>query len=166
MNGDGSTNRRGFLNAAIYGLLAVVGAGLGITALPYLFLPAKRAGQKGWIDAGDLSELEPESPRKLTFIRRRIDGWNASTGQASAWVVRQPGGGITAFSPSCTHLGCAYRWNRAQKEFSCPCHGSRFAMDGKVLGGPAPRPLDRYEVKVEGARVWLGPVEPSKATRS
>jgi Rieske Fe-S protein len=39
-------------------------------------------------------------------------------------------------------------------------------MDGKVLGGPAPRPLDRYEVKVAGARIWLGPVEPSEATHS
>jgi menaquinol-cytochrome c reductase iron-sulfur subunit len=150
----------------MYGFLAAVGAGLGITALPYLFMPAKRAGQEGWIDAGDLSELAPESPRKLTFVRRRIDGWDVSEGQASAWVVRQPGGGITAFSPSCTHLGCAYRWESTKEEFLCPCHGSRFAMDGKVLGGPAPRPLDRYEVKIAGARVWLGQIETAGATRS
>jgi menaquinol-cytochrome c reductase iron-sulfur subunit len=157
VTGDVSTNRRGFLSAALYGLLAAVGAGLGIPAFPYLFVPAKRAGQEGWIDAGDLSDLAPGNPRKLTFIHRRVDGWNVSTAQASAWVIKQPGGGITAFAPACTHLGCAYRWDNAQCEFLCPCHGSRFAMDGKVLAGPAPRPLDRYEVKIAGERVWLGP---------
>jgi menaquinol-cytochrome c reductase iron-sulfur subunit len=150
----------------MYGFLAAVGAGLGITALPYLLMPPKRPGQEGWVDAGDLSELVPGSPRKLTFVRRRVDGWNMSAGQASAWVIRQPGGGITAFSPVCTHLGCAYHWESAQKEFLCPCHGSRFATDGKVLSGPAPRPLDQYEVKVAGARVWLGPVETPGAARS
>jgi menaquinol-cytochrome c reductase iron-sulfur subunit len=161
-----STDRRGFLSAAISGLVAAIGAGIGIVALPYLFVPPKRAGQEGWVDAGDLPDLEPGTPVDLTFLRRRIDGWDASTVKASAWVVRQPGGGVTAFSPACTHLGCAYRWSRTQNEFLCPCHGSRFAIDGRVLGGPAPRPLDRYEVKLAGARLWLGPVEPSGALRS
>ena len=160
------TNRRGFLSAAISGLVAAIGAGLGFVALPYLFVPSRQPGQEGWTDAGELSNLEPGTPSEIAFARLRIDGWDASALKASAWLVKQPGGGITAFSPACTHLGCAYRWSRTRNEFQCPCHGSRFAIDGRVLGGPAPRPLDRYQVKLAGNRVWLGPIEPSEALRS
>jgi len=47
--------------------------------------------------------------------------------------------GIAAMSLVCTHLGCIV--SETPNGFSCPCHGSRFDKDGKVLGGPAPRPL-------------------------
>ena len=42
----------------------------------------------------------------------------------------------------CPHLGCALRWNRTERTWDCPCHGSRFAKDGTLLDGPANRPLD------------------------
>jgi menaquinol-cytochrome c reductase iron-sulfur subunit len=143
----------------MYGFVALINAGLGIPALRYLFSPSNRRRQTRWIDAGDLSGVEPGSPQEVTFRRTRNDGWNVSLEEASAWVVKRPDGEITAFAPACTHLGCAYHWDGARGQFACPCHGSRFGMDGKVLGGPAPRPLDRYEVKVEGSRLWLGPVQ-------
>ena len=56
-------------------------------------------------------------------------------------VYRSEDGGISAVSAACTHLGCAVRWNGAEKSWDCPCHGSRFAPDGTVLHGPARRPL-------------------------
>lgn len=46
-------------------------------------------------------------------------------------------------SPSCTHMGCLVAFNRAEREWECPCHGSRFALDGAVLQGPATLPLRR-----------------------
>jgi menaquinol-cytochrome c reductase iron-sulfur subunit len=71
-------------------------------------------------------------------------------------VVKSADNKVTAYWPQCTHLGCAYHWEQDKNEFLCPCHNSLFGVDGKVLGGPAPRPLDRYETKVQGNKLLLG----------
>jgi len=52
--------------------------------------------------------------------------------------------GVAALSLVCTHLGCIVA--ESSEGFKCPCHGSRFSPDGKVIGGPAPRPLRWLEV--------------------
>jgi glycine/D-amino acid oxidase-like deaminating enzyme/nitrite reductase/ring-hydroxylating ferredoxin subunit len=52
-------------------------------------------------------------------------------------VSRSPDGSLRAVSASCTHLGCRVSWNPAESSWDCPCHGSRFASDGRVLHGPA-----------------------------
>jgi menaquinol-cytochrome c reductase iron-sulfur subunit len=71
-------------------------------------------------------------------------------------VVKLPEEGVVAFGPQCTHLGCAYHWEEGERHFLCPCHTSLFSIDGKVMSGPAPRPLDRYETKVDKNRLLLG----------
>ncbi|MCZ4492771.1 MAG: puuB 4, partial [Conexibacter sp.] len=48
-----------------------------------------------------------------------------------------------AVSPVCTHLGCQVNFNRAERSWDCPCHGSRYAVDGSVLQGPAVHRLER-----------------------
>jgi glycine/D-amino acid oxidase-like deaminating enzyme/nitrite reductase/ring-hydroxylating ferredoxin subunit len=58
-------------------------------------------------------------------------------------AYRDDSGTVTAVSPTCTHLGCQVNWNRAERSWDCPCHGSRFAPDGSVLEGPAVRRLER-----------------------
>ncbi|WP_041294774.1 Rieske 2Fe-2S domain-containing protein [Isoptericola variabilis] len=56
---------------------------------------------------------------------------------------RDPSGVLTAVSARCTHLGCLVHFNDAETAWECPCHGSRFAVDGAVLQGPANSPLER-----------------------
>jgi Rieske Fe-S protein len=50
---------------------------------------------------------------------------------------RSADGTLHAVSPVCTHLGCIVSWNPAETTWDCPCHGSRFTREGKVLNGPA-----------------------------
>ncbi len=56
---------------------------------------------------------------------------------------RSDRGKLTKVSAVCTHMGCIVRWNGAEQTWDCPCHGSRFATDGEVIGGPAESPLAR-----------------------
>ncbi len=72
-------------------------------------------------------------------------------------VVLQKGvGDFVAFSAICTHLGCVVRWLPDKKEFLCPCHGGRYSGDGKVLGGPPPKPLATIPVTVAGDNLLIG----------
>lgn len=60
-------------------------------------------------------------------------------------VVRE-GDKLAAISTTCTHLGCIV--SVSDTGFSCPCHGSRYDQDGTVTGGPAPKALPWYQVKL------------------
>jgi len=62
-------------------------------------------------------------------------------GLAKVGVYRDEAGGTHAVSLRCTHLGCLLRFNAAETTWDCPCHGSRFDIDGTVLEGPAVKPL-------------------------
>lgn len=65
-------------------------------------------------------------------------------------VVRNPdNNSISALNPMCTHQGCTVELNAEEKVLACPCHGSKFAFDGRVLEGPADRPLGTFETKQE-----------------
>ena len=82
----------------------------------------------------------------------------AECGHATAWVIRKSANEAIALAPQCTHLGCAYHWSDETKQFHCPCHTSAFSPEGEVLSGPAPRPLDRYAVKIKNNRLLIGDV--------
>lgn len=60
-------------------------------------------------------------------------------------VYKDVGGALHTFSPRCTHMGCLLRWNGAEQTWDCPCHGSRFRHDGRLLHGPAVRDMKAYE---------------------
>jgi glycine/D-amino acid oxidase-like deaminating enzyme/nitrite reductase/ring-hydroxylating ferredoxin subunit len=72
-------------------------------------------------------------------ILSTIDGHKAA-------VTRDANGELIAVSASCTHMGCTVAWNAAESTWDCPCHGSRFALDGEVLHGPAVARLGRMEI--------------------
>lgn len=71
--------------------------------------------------------------------------------QFGVWIVKAEYEGqpqIFAIKTVCTHLGCTPNWLEAEQKFKCPCHGSGFYKDGVNFEGPAPRPLERYAIRV------------------
>ena len=70
------------------------------------------------------------------------------------WIIRR-GSTIFALSTTCTHLGCIPNWLSADQKFKCPCHGSGFRMDGVNFEGPAPRPLERVKIAMDGEFIVL-----------
>jgi cytochrome b6-f complex iron-sulfur subunit len=72
-------------------------------------------------------------------------------------VINHPSGDLpfSAVNAACSHQGCVLKWQPAKKALVCPCHGSTFGPDGKVLQGPASRALATYPVLVDGKDVWV-----------
>jgi len=160
------TSRRGFYLTFIYGLWSLIGAALAAPALLYLLLPPKVRRESEWIDAADVTALQPKIPVEVVFRKNRVDGWKITSEKETAWVVKLSDRETVAFGPQCTHLGCAYHWDEAKTEFLCPCHNSVFGVDGTVVSGPAPRPLDRYETKIENGKLLLGPLGASSGSKA
>jgi menaquinol-cytochrome c reductase iron-sulfur subunit len=159
----GST-RRAFHLAVVYVLGGIIALFMAIPTALYLLVPPKPRKESGWIDAGDVSQLAPGVPVELSFQESRLDGWRLETEKKTAWVVKEKDNKIVAFGPQCTHLACAYHWEMEVGRFVCPCHGSNFSIEGKVLAGPAPRPLDRYLTKLVNNRLQIGELKQSNPT--
>jgi hypothetical protein len=64
---------------------------------------------------------------------------------------------VVAISSRCAHVGCPVRFVAAAGSFVCPCHGGVYDFRGIRVGGPPPRPLDRFYTLIRGGRVLLGP---------
>jgi menaquinol-cytochrome c reductase iron-sulfur subunit len=154
-------SRRALIMGTLYGIPLLISGTLAASVGNYLF--GRQATQKGsWADAGDISDIQGGEPCQVRFERAVVDGWKIQNEQSSAWIILDEQRRVTAFSPSCTHLGCGYHWQAEKKLFTCPCHGSAFNIRGEVVAGPASRPLDRYSTKLENNRLWLGPLENSE----
>lgn len=71
--------------------------------------------------------------------------------QFAVWIVNSEYNGqqqIVALKSVCTHLGCTPNWLESEQKYKCPCHGSGFYKDGINFEGPAPRPLERYAIRM------------------
>jgi cytochrome b6-f complex iron-sulfur subunit len=76
--------------------------------------------------------------------------------QYGVWIVNGEYNGtpsIYALKTVCTHLGCTPNWLEGEQKFKCPCHGSGFYKDGINFEGPAPRPLERYAIRVADGQI-------------
>ena len=81
------------------------------------------------------------------------------------YLVRLQDGGFLALYRKCTHLGCAVPWDATKSMFVCPCHTSEFDDTGAVKNPPAPRPLDLFQVIVEGDEVKVDTGTPIQRDR-
>ena len=129
--------RRGFLNLGFWNLTAV-GALWTLATVKFMFPNVRR---------------EPPSKFKVGFPDAFPAGQVQTKfkAQFGVWVVNTEFNGqqeIFALKSVCTHLGCTPNWLEAEQKFKCPCHGSGYYKDGVNFEGPAPRPLERYAIRL------------------
>ncbi len=130
---DNCMKRRSFLAWVGGGLTALAAAAIG-RDMAWAQQPAPfKKGNRKEVPAAKVQGLAPGVPTHFP--------------EGRAWLVSEKDGSIIAFDEQCVHKGCKYDWNASKKEFLCPCHQSRYDTTGKVLGGPAPRPLTRLKVE-------------------
>jgi menaquinol-cytochrome c reductase iron-sulfur subunit len=147
--------RRHFLSWSIGLIGTFIGAALTIPILGYAISPALRRQGQTWADAGPESNLRTGEPVRVEYLVQRKDGWIETAEQKSAWVMRTANGTLISFDPRCTHLGCPYSWDATSKRFLCPCHNGVFGPDGNVISGPPPRPLDRFQARLQDGKVMI-----------
>jgi Rieske Fe-S protein len=149
---ENGANRRNFLErvaATIVGLLVgVVPLAAGLFAF---FDPLRRKKRPQWVYVAHEDEVPPDGvPRRFPVISDRWDAWNYyPPGPIGAVYLRRTKANEkpVAFTVVCPHLGCSVDYAPAADSFKCPCHNSVFAVDGSVVSGPPPRPLDALEVR-------------------
>ncbi|MBI3923729.1 MAG: Rieske (2Fe-2S) protein [Armatimonadetes bacterium] len=148
------TRRR--LLSYLTGLMAGgIGLLLGVPLVGLAIGPLLTKKISPWVRLGGVSDVKPSEPTKFSYSYLKLDGWQQKTVRGTAYIVAKDGGNLTVFSNVCTHLGCGVRWDNARQAFLCPCHNGGFDINGKVILGPPPRPLDQFEHKIQGGVVFI-----------
>jgi cytochrome b6-f complex iron-sulfur subunit len=123
-----------FRRRIVWGVVASFSAVLGLSILRF-FLPR--------------AIFEPSSIFRIGFPGDYALGVDTKWQQQyRVWVVRNSERLFVIYA-RCTHLGCTPDWKASENKFKCPCHGSGYDSEGVNFEGPAPRPMDRAEVKVD-----------------
>jgi Rieske Fe-S protein len=159
MAGSHHISRRDFIKLTTAAVGTVIGAAIGLPAIAYLIDPALKGGKAdAWIPLGKLTTFDVGTPTLVTFTRSTINGWEKTVNSYGVFVLRKSDTDVLVLSNKCTHLGCHVNWHADKQEYICPCHDAQFGINGIVLGGPPPRPLDGYsgdQVKVEDGTLLI-----------
>ena len=147
--------RRRFLKILIIFFSTVVGLIVGIPLISALIGSRRGPTSDGWSRLTEINSIPDGHPVRINFTIKVEDAYERSTAVYPVWVLKQGVSKVTVYSPVCPHLGCYYNWNPESEHFECPCHASVFLLNGKVISGPAPRPLDTLPVKLENGILFV-----------
>lgn len=147
--------RRRFFEKICIALGAVCSAILGLPLVGFVIAPLFRKVPNDWISVGKVQDFVVGKTVTVAFNDPSPLPWAGITAKGSAWLRRASETEFIAFSVNCTHLGCPVRWLPDAELFMCPCHGGVYYKDGTVAAGPPPRPLTRFEVRVENDEVKI-----------
>lgn len=142
--------RREFLNYVWGASMALFLAQSGIGVLLFA-MPRFREGEFGGKKTIGLIGEKLPAPDSPPVAYPDVKVWLANIGPEAA----ASGGkhqGVLALYKVCVHLGCLYGWVDSTNRFECPCHGSKYQLDGTYIEGPAPRDLDRFVVQLVDAQ--------------
>lgn len=151
-----SFSRRDFMKLTIGALGGLIGLGYIIPAIEYVVAPALAKSQaQQWIQLGAVSKVELGTSTLFKVNISRQTGWIVNQEELSVYVLTDNGRDFIAMSNVCTHLGCRIRWIADKNQYFCPCHNGIYDKQGNVVSGPPPRPLDKYQTKVENDQLFI-----------
>jgi menaquinol-cytochrome c reductase iron-sulfur subunit len=149
-------SRRRFLSRLSLALSGLAAAVVSVPILAYLLSPLLRPADAQWRDLGLVENFRVGSTVEVAFDEPSPLPWAGQTARTAIWLRRTGERDFVAFGLNCTHLGCPVNWRPDAELFLCPCHGGVYYADGTVAGGPPPRPLVHYNVRiVENDRVQV-----------
>ena len=131
-------NRRAFLRALFKGsFLALAGAAL-YPILRYLPPPKGSEASVSSVVAAKVGDLKSNAAKIFRF------------GNKPGILINTPKGEMKAFSAVCTHLNCTVQYDTSDSIIWCACHNGKYDLNGQVISGPPPRPLEPYQVNLRG----------------
>jgi Rieske Fe-S protein len=145
------------------GVQAAGGVAVGVIALPavgFALAPIFDNPEETWEGVGSPDDFSSDTYRQsvITIVEGVGD-----TGKTTVYIRRgsedlgEDPNEFVAISTRCAHLGCPVRFVKAAGNFICPCHGGVYDFEGKVIGGPPVRPLDRFQTRVRAGQLEIGP---------
>ncbi len=162
---EGETvSRRRFMSRTATAAGAVAVASFTLPALGFAIAPVFDRAPATWQDIGPLSRFTDANYVPVTIS---LDPDLGQAGLSLAYVrkhnldidgpVKDRYDDVIAISSRCVHVGCPVRYVQAAESFVCPCHGGVYNFRGMRVGGPPPRPLDRFYTLIRRGQVLLGP---------
>ncbi|WP_331774838.1 QcrA and Rieske domain-containing protein [Sulfurospirillum sp. 1612] len=100
--------------------------------------------------------LFSEKPNRKTSIALKDIGEGITKITKQEYFIYKRANKITVFDAHCTHMGCIIHFDSQHKVFNCPCHKSRFSIEGVRLRGPAKRNLDTISYKIQNKTLYIG----------
>ncbi|HZO99148.1 MAG TPA: Rieske (2Fe-2S) protein [Terriglobia bacterium] len=136
----GKASRR-WINVLLGGGVLASIASFIYPAIRYIIPPPVAESTSRSVVAAKVGELKNNSGRIFKF------------GSKPALLIRTSDGEYRAFSAVCTHLNCTVQYREDLREIWCACHNGLYDLSGRNVSGPPPRPLEAYEVHVQGEDV-------------
>ncbi|TME15329.1 MAG: ubiquinol-cytochrome c reductase iron-sulfur subunit [Chloroflexi bacterium] len=159
MNAGQSVSRRTFITWYMAALVTAITAAIVAPLLIYIWPPAPPGTKQTSItvklkqafsSVAEAAAVQFQAPQNAAFVMADGGGDNAKGDVAFAGYYVKAAGKEYVFAINCSHLGCSIGFNPGEKRFECPCHGSRFNLDGSVQKGPAQAPLSHLTYKKQG----------------
>ena len=156
--------RRRLMSGGAQAAGAIAGAAIGLPALAFALGPVLERTPATWQPLGPLAGIPRgtyamrvvtetpgigEAGKTTVFVRRRDPAVDTEPADRFNQVV--------AITSRCAHVGCPVAYKDAARSFVCPCHGGVYDFRGRRIGGPPPRPLDRFYTRNRRGQVELGP---------
>lgn len=140
---NGMQDRRTLISWLLGGAVAASLVSFFYPVVRYLNPPNVAEAAVNEVAAGKVQDLKPNSGKIVKF------------GNKPALLIRISETEWKAFSAVCTHLNCTVQYQESRREIWCACHNGTYDLNGMVVSGPPPKPLDELAVRIRGDEVVI-----------